>query len=62
MHSVNTAKTSGNIYVVNNRKKLKIAIKKGERLFAFFILCCLSKSVNHFDGCTVCRGIINHDR
>ena len=59
MHSVNTAKTSGNIYVVNNRKKLKIAIKKGEQLFAFFILCCLSKSVNDFDGCTICRGVVN---
>ena len=36
MHSVNIAKTSGNIYVVNNRKKLKIAIKKGERIVRLF--------------------------
>ena len=61
MHSVNTAKTSGNIYVVNSRKKLKFAIKKGERLFAFLILFCLSKSVDNFNCRTICRGIVYDD-
>ena len=59
MHFANIVKTNGKIYIENNREKFKIAIKKGERLFAFFILCCLSKSVNHFDGCTICRGVVN---